>query len=49
LKTITPPSAIVLDAEKVDVELLRRNLEVNPSGVLSLYNYLLEKGIVKVA
>jgi hypothetical protein len=39
--------AIEIDPEKVDIELIRRNLEVNPSAILSLYNHLLEKGIIK--
>jgi hypothetical protein len=49
LKANRSLDAIEIDPEKVDIELIRRNLEMNPSGVLSLYNHLLEKGIIKVA
>ena len=49
MKTNRRLDAIEIDPAKVDIELVRQNLEVNPSGVLSLYNHLLEKGIIKVA
>lgn len=39
----------VIDAEKVDVDLIHRSLEMNPNPVLALYNYFLEKGIIKTA
>jgi hypothetical protein len=39
---------IEIDAKKVDIELIRRNLEVNAGGVLALFNYLHEKGIIEV-
>lgn len=44
---ITPLN--VIDSSEVDTELIHRNLEANGNGVLALYNYLLEKGIIKVA
>jgi hypothetical protein len=48
LKTNRSLDAIEIDPQKVDIELIRRNLEVNPSPILSLYNHLLEKGIIKI-
>ncbi len=40
---------IEIDAEKVDIDLIHRDLEMNPNGVLALYNYFLEKGTIKTA
>lgn len=42
-------NAIEIDSEKIDIDLIHRNLETNTNAVLTLYNYLLEKGIIKVA
>jgi len=38
---------VVIDADKVNIDLIRRDLETSSDSVLALYNYLLEKGIVK--
>lgn len=40
-------SAFEIDSKKIDINLIGTNLEMNPNSVLVLYNYLLEKGIIK--
>ena len=39
---------VEIDAEKVNIDLIRSNLEVSPNGVLTLYDYLRKKGILEI-
>ena len=41
------PEAVQIDIEKFDLDLVRQNLEIHTDGVLSLYDYLLQKGIIQ--
>jgi hypothetical protein len=38
---------IEIDAEKVDIDLIHRHLEMNPNSVLALYDYFRRKGIIE--
>jgi hypothetical protein len=38
---------IEIDAEKVDIDLIHRDLEMRSNCVLALYDHFLEKGIIK--
>lgn len=42
-------NVLEMDSKKIDLNLIHQNLETSVNPTLSLYNYLLEKGIVKVA